>query len=103
MLGPDNRESLGIRDPKAVDTGVLARTVLVGRLLGHTEPGLVALTEIDVARFARLEFDVVKRAIQTIVATTPRGELPRAAAVVAQAWADSLKPLETVLLTASQD
>jgi hypothetical protein len=103
MLGPDNRDSLGIRDPKAVDTGVLARTVLVSRLLGHMQPGLVALTEIDVARFARLDFDVVKRAIQTIVATTPRGELPRAAAAVAASWAASLNPLESVLVTSSQD
>lgn len=103
MLGPDNRVSLGIVDPKAVDTGVLARTVLVGRLLGHTEPGLVPLTEIDVARFARLDFDVVERAVATMAATTPKGQLPRAAAVVAKAWAESLRPLEPVLLTASQD
>ena len=103
MLGPDNRESLGIRDPKAIDTGVLARTVLVGRLLGHTQPGLVPLTEIDVARFARLDFDVAKRAIETLAATTPRGDLPRAAAEVAQVWADSLRPLQPVLTIGSVD
>ena len=103
MLGPDNRESLGIRDPKAIDTGVLARTVLVGRLLGHIQPGLVPLTEIDVARFARLDFDVAKRAIETLAATTPRGDLPRAAAEVAQVWADSLRPLQPVLTIGSVD
>lgn len=103
MLGPENRARMNVRDPKALDTGVMARTVLVARLLGLTEPGLVPLTELQLARFARLDFDVAERAMQTIVASTPKGQLPRAAAAVAQAWALGLRPLLPVLTASTPD
>lgn len=90
-------KDLGVRDPHAVDAATLARTVLVGRLLGHTEPGLVPLTREDVLAFARLAFDVPSRALDTMRAAMPGGRLPASAEPIAQRWAASLVPLGPVL------
>lgn len=96
-LSPERWPTLGIREGAAIDFGVLARTVLVGRLLGNTHPGLHALSEHELARFAASAFDVRARAFETLCAAVPGGNVPQAAAQVARDWADSLVPLEPVL------
>ncbi len=98
MLLPAQWSSLGIRDAHAVDTAVLARTFLVGRLLGLSQPGLVALTPTQIQTFAQLTFDVSSRALDTLRAAVSQSAWPTAVDVVARRWVDSLRPLQPVLV-----
>lgn len=97
-LAPTEWPRLGIQDPHAIDTGRVARTVLVQRLLGSREPGLVPLTRDDLVAFTALAFDVQERAFETLQAAAPGGTLPPAAKLVARRWSETLRPLQPVLV-----
>jgi hypothetical protein len=91
-------------DPVAIDTGVLARTVLVDRLTGGSGP-LRALPPDAVARFeARFPGSgaatLLQREVHELLAAAAPGRiLTPAMTEIAARWAATLAPLEPVLTT----
>jgi hypothetical protein len=95
-------------DNGALDAGVLARTILVGRLLGGEPRGLAPLRPPDVRAFeARLEAsaqgpprlpDAIRKQAKAILDAGAPGQLAGAAAAVAERWIASLAPLDPVLV-----
>ncbi len=100
-------------DEAAIDTGVLARTVLVRRLLGDAgAPGPFApLSAADVQAFeASLRKtksgppalpDKLRNAVQAVLAEATPQPLAVAGAEVAERWIASLAPLEPTLVMGS--
>jgi hypothetical protein len=95
-------------DAAAIDAGVLARTVLVRRLLGGKVTAFDALEGRDVRAFvgqlhrsgdgpARLPAALARRAQELLDGIAPPA-LAAAAGVVAERWIAGLGPLETVLV-----
>jgi hypothetical protein len=98
-------------DPAAIDAGLLARTVLVKRLLaaGSKVPAFAALDASEVKAFEsqllrtrsgppRLPTALGKRAGDLLLEAAPSGVAASVAAVVADRWIAGLAPLETVLV-----
>lgn len=118
-LAPQALDRLHVRDPSALDTGVLARTILVARLAGEAPvPAgrpLQPLSRKALAAFENRFHNKLKKkfnndeqkskikkilssSVQAIfAAAVPGGALPPGAAQVADRWAASLSPLESVL------
>ena len=95
-------------DAAALDAGLLARTVLVKRLLGGRAPAVGALDAREVRAFERqlqrartgavkLPAALAKRARELLAAVAPAA-LSGAAASVAERWIAGLAPLEPVLV-----
>jgi hypothetical protein len=97
-------------DIATLDAGVLARTVLVKRLVtpGRKPPALAPLDPRDVRGFEsklrrqhggppKLPADLARKARETLLAAAPAA-LAGAAAEVADRWIASLAPLESVLV-----
>jgi hypothetical protein len=96
-------------DETAVDAGVIARTVLVRRLVSSSATVVSALKPDEVRAFnvlvrparssrARLPPALEKRARSMLAAAAPP-HLAHAASLVAARWLASLAPLETVLMS----
>jgi len=95
-------------DAAALDAGLLARTVLVKRLLGGRAPAVAALDAREVRAFERqlqrprtgpikLPAAFAKRAHELLTGAAPAA-LASAAAAVAERWIAGLAPLEPVLV-----
>jgi len=89
---------------EAIDTGVLARTVLVSRLLGHPPAPLSALTSETIAAFKRnfnsgsqLPMDTSVQALSILTESNHDSPLAGAHREVALRWVASLFPLGAVL------
>jgi hypothetical protein len=101
-LGPS--EGKGSLDPGAIDTDVVARTVLVGRLLGLAPGPLAPLPQAAITKF-KLDFSkdpqlpetATHRASEILRAASPTGHLEGAALEVASRWIRGLCPLAPVL------
>jgi hypothetical protein len=97
-------QAAGAFDPAAIDADVLARTVLVGRLLDQPPAPLAALSKEAIASF-KLNFNngsqlsemAAYRAFGLLRAASPTGGLQGAALEVASRWVLSLCPLAPVL------
>jgi hypothetical protein len=98
-------------DAAAIDAGLLARTVLVKRLLaaGGNVPAFAPLEARDVSAFEsqllrtrtgppRLPTALAKRASALLTAAAPPGVAASVAAAVADRWIAGLAPLEPVLV-----
>jgi hypothetical protein len=87
-------------DEAAVDTGVLARTALVLRVLGGKPASFRPLDPREIQRFQRMAPETIaqaaKVALETVVPAPLAGSA--AAAAVAARWAATLTPLEPVLV-----
>jgi hypothetical protein len=91
-------------DPAAIDTDVLARTVLVGRLLGLAPGPVAVLSKEAIAKF-KLSFNkdlqlpetAAHRAFEILRSVAPNGQLEGAHLAVASRWVSSLSPLALVL------
>ena len=110
-LAPDSDLLRTVTDAEQVtiDAGVLARTVLVRRLLSSSATLISALKPDEARGFealvrparggrARLPPALEKRALSLLAAAAPP-ELATAAAQVAARWVTGLAPLETVLVS----
>jgi hypothetical protein len=104
QLAPDRWSELGIADPAELDAGVLARTILVRRLLGDGTEGLLALSDGEVSdfkqRFGKVPQEtesMVKSAAMILQAAAPGGRFSPASEAVASRWLQSLAPLGPVL------
>lgn len=91
-------------DPTSIDTGILARTVLVRRLLGGASSELSALPREVVKQFkqnfnsgTQLTENVLLQALEILQLSTQSGQFSRACQEVASRWISSLCPLGSVL------
>jgi hypothetical protein len=91
-------------DPVAIDCDVVARTVLVRRLLGRSGPPLAGLSRNDVENFkssfnrqAELPADAEHQVLQILTSANQGAPLQGAALAVAARWLASLCPLGPVL------
>ena len=98
-----NGETLAI-DPAAIDTGVIARTVLVARLLGGPPGPLSALTSKAIAQFnqnfnveGQLPGPAMKTVLHILRESNPNTPLEGVHREVAVRWVASLCPLGPVL------
>lgn len=111
QLLPEALEANGLKDPAALDTALVARTVLVSALAGRRTAGFDAVPRTAVQKFkkefmvasndeaARGRLDAAARAVLT--AAAPGGKLTAAMDAVVTRWIASLAPLEPVLVRAS--
>jgi hypothetical protein len=103
-LVPERWGELGIADPAELDTALLARTILVRRLLGDESAGLAALSDKAIADFKQ-KFgngqqeaeNMAKSAALLLQAAAPGGRFNPATEAVAARWLQSLVPLGPVL------
>lgn len=103
-LMPERWGELGIADPAELDAGLLARTILVRRLLGDESAGLVSLSDQAMADFKQ-KFgngqqeteNMAKSAALILQAAAPGGRFTPATEAVATRWLQSLVPLGPVL------
>lgn len=111
-LSPHALEAMGralpggqhVIDPAAIDSGVVARTVLVGRLLGAAKSPLAPLAEETICKFKQ-NFSQERQAIESfalralgiIQETSPSKALAGASREVALRWIGSLWPLGPTL------
>jgi hypothetical protein len=96
-------EAKGTLDPAAIDADVIARTVLVRRILALPEQPL-ALSKEAILQFksnfnneAQLPETAARKAIEVLMAASPNGRLDGATLEVASRWVRSLFPLGPVL------
>jgi hypothetical protein len=99
QLAPSALEELGVAHAAALDAGVVARTLLVPRLLGAPAGPLRALGREQLAAFqtrlARKED--LRPPVRAILTLAGGGALTPAMLAVADRWAASLDPLEVVI------
>jgi hypothetical protein len=103
-LAPERWGELGIADPAELDTGLLARTILVRRLLGDASAGLAALSDSAMADFKQRfgkgpqeTENMAKSAALILQSVAPGGRFSPATEAVATRWLQSLAPLGPVL------
>jgi hypothetical protein len=91
-------------DPATIDAGVLARTLLVGRMLGASSPGLSVLSPASIEKFKQTfnkanqaDETAVLSALEILASASPEGRLDGPVAQVARRWVASLFPLGPVL------
>jgi hypothetical protein len=95
---------MGIADPAVIDTGLLARTVLVQRLLGRG-PGPVEPLPAQAISSFKEKFNSSPQQIETMAksaasilqSAAPGGRFSPATEAIATRWLHSLAPLEPVL------
>jgi hypothetical protein len=97
-------EALGRIDPAAIDTGVLARTVLVQRLLGEKSGPVTALSQAALEKFkkgfnggAQLPEKCLTQVLEILRSACRSGQLEGATREIAQRWIASLCPLGSLL------
>jgi hypothetical protein len=106
-LAPERLASLGINEPAQLDAGLLARTVLVGRLLSLPTSPLRSLSPEAVAEFKK-QFNGSPAATETMARlggqilqdAAPGGRFSPASEAVARRWLESMAPLGPVLIQA---
>ncbi len=103
-LAPERWDELGITDPAELDAGLLARTILVRRLLGDESAGLAALSDVTVADFKQRfgngpqeTENMAKSGALILQGAAPGGRFNPASEAVATRWLQSLAPLGPVL------
>jgi hypothetical protein len=105
-LDPEALTKAGIMDPTALDTGSIARTWLVERLVGEPADGLRPLTARDLKAFRaqvgtrateQRRSTLKDRARKLLEAALPSEKLTQAARDVIDRWVASLEPLGPVL------
>jgi hypothetical protein len=102
-IRPEQIEALPGLDLAALDTAVLARTVLVARLTGSAPAGapLQALPPETIVRFSKRPTSALQREVREIlIGAAPGKTLTPAMSEVATRWAATLSPLEPVITTA---
>jgi hypothetical protein len=103
-ISPERLSVMGVADPAVLDTGLLARTVLVQRLLGRG-PGPVEPLPAQAISSFKKQFNCITQHIETMAisaasilqSAAPGGRFSPATEAVATRWLHSLAPLETVL------
>ena len=104
-ISPERLAAMGIADPAIVDTGLLARTVLVHRLLGRTTGPIEPLSTQAISSFKK-QFNnsiqdvetMAKSAADILLSAMPNGRFTLATEAVAKRWLDGLAPLGQVLV-----
>jgi len=103
-ISPERLSVMGIADPAVIDTGLLARTVLVQRLLGRG-PGPVEPLPAQAISSFKEKFNSSPQQIETMAksaasilqSAAPGGRFSPATEAIATRWLHSLAPLEPVL------
>jgi hypothetical protein len=103
-LAPERLAGIGVADPAIVDAGLLARTVVVQRLLGRPsgpiEPLPVEAISLFIKKFngspQRIEI-MAKEAAEILQSAAPGERFTAATQAVATRWLHSLAPLGPVL------
>jgi hypothetical protein len=109
-ISPERLAELGVTDPAVLDTGLLARTVLVHRLLGRVpgpvEPlpaeAILSFKERFNSNKQRVEM-MAKSAAAILQSVAPGGCFTPATEAVAARWLHSLAPLGPVLIADKSD
>jgi len=104
-VSPERLSVMGVADPAVIDTGLLARTVLVQRLLGRG-PGPVKPLPAQAVSSFKKQFNgstqhietMAKSAASVLQAAAPGGRFAPATEAVATRWLHGLAPLGPVLL-----
>jgi hypothetical protein len=102
-ISPERLAAMGV-DPTVLDTGLLARTVVVHRLLGHA-PGPIEPLSKEAASSFKKQFNNSTQAIETMAKqaasilqhAAPSGDFTPATEAVAKRWLAGLAPLGDVL------
>jgi hypothetical protein len=105
QISPERLAIMGIADPAILDTALLARTILVQRLLGGQPGPLEPLTAEAVSRFKE-QFNkstqhtetMIKSAALILQSASPGGRFTPATEAVASRWIRGLVPLGPVLV-----
>jgi hypothetical protein len=103
-VSPERLRRIGVADPEMVDTGVLARTVVVQRLLGRAPGPIEPLPAGAISSFEkkfnsspqRIEM-MAKTAAAILQSAAPGAHFTPATQAVATRWLHSLAPLGPVL------
>lgn len=106
-LLPERMADLGVSEPAQLDAGILARTVVVGRLLNLPTSPLRSLSPEAVAEFEK-QFNASPAATenmarlggQVLQDAAPGGRFALASEAVARRWLESMAPLGPVLIQA---
>jgi hypothetical protein len=109
-ISPERLAELGVTDPAVLDTGLLARTVLVHRLLGRA-PGFIEPLPAEAISSFKERFNgstqhiemMAKSAAAILQSVAPGGCFTPATEAVAARWLHSLAPLEQVLIADKSD
>jgi hypothetical protein len=103
-ISPERLDVMGVADPVAIDNGLLARTVLVQRLLGRGPGPVEPLSSQAVSSFKK-QFNssahhieiMAKSAAAILQSSAPDGRFTPATEAVATRWLQGLAPLGSVL------
>ena len=109
-VSPERLVAIGVADPAVVDTGLLARTVLVQRLLGRA-PGPVEPLPTETISSFKKQFNRTKQQIEMMAqsaagilqSAAPGGLFTPATHAVATRWLHGLAPLGPVLVDARSE
>jgi len=103
-VSPERLGAIGVSDPTVVDTGLLARTVVVQRLLGRA-PGPIEPLPAEAISSFKKKFNSSEQLVETMTTSAaailqsaaPGGRFTSASEAVATRWLRSLAPLGPVL------
>jgi hypothetical protein len=109
-ISPERLAAMGVADATMVDAGLLARTILVHRLLGHA-PGPVEPLPAEAVSSFKQKFNNSIQAIEMMAKSAgeilrdaaPERHLTLATEAVAKRWLGGLAPLGQVLVTDESD
>ncbi len=109
-ISPERLGVMGVADPAVLDTGLLARTLLVQRLLGRAPGFIEPLPTAAIASFKeqfnsspqRVEI-MAKSAAAILRSVSPGGSFTTATEAVATRWLHGLAPLGPVLISDRSD
>ena len=109
-ISPQRLGVMGVADPAVLDTGLLARTVLVQRLLGRTPGAIEPLPAGAISSFKK-QFNSGQQPIETMAklaagilqSVAPFGRFTPATEAIATRWLQGLAPLGQVLVVDRSD
>jgi hypothetical protein len=103
-ISPERLGRLGVADPAIVDTGLLARTVVIQRLLGRRPGPIEPLPAEAISEFKNRfnsspqQIEIMATSAAEVLQTaTPEGRFTAATQAVATRWLGTLAPLGPVL------
>ena len=103
-ISPERLDVMDVADPAAIDNGLLARTVLVQRLLGQGPGPVEPLSSKAISSFKKQFISstqhietMAKSAASILQSASPGGRFSPATEAVATRWLHSLAPLGPVL------
>ena len=109
-ISPEQLGVMGVADPAVLDTGLLARTVLVQRLLGRAPGPIEPLPPAAISSFKEQfnsspqHIEIMAKSAATILrSVSPGGSFTTAAGAVAARWLHGLAPLGPVLTADPSD